>query len=209
MPKLKGLSVMEEAFCRAYVFETNGNAAEAARIAGYSESSAVQGYKILQKPRIAAEVRALTFEHLRAKKYEPELVREIAAERLLSCVMTRYTDVVLISPDRDDPDRGAALDALAEANGGQRLLDFGEILVVPSPYMPETAKGAIKSVRKVTDARGNCVSLDVEMHDPIASARVLASLLGIGNADTEVSVTVGLSEGLEQARKREAAAGDA
>lgn len=58
-PAPKELTDGQQAFALAYV-ET-GNAAEAARLAGYAEGAAKQaGFRLLLKPHVAAEVRRLS-----------------------------------------------------------------------------------------------------------------------------------------------------
>ncbi|MBP7084122.1 MAG: terminase small subunit [Giesbergeria sp.] len=54
------LTPRQQAFCALYVGAARRNAALAARMAGYAESSShVTGCQLLQKPKVAATVRAL------------------------------------------------------------------------------------------------------------------------------------------------------
>jgi hypothetical protein len=195
-----------EKFARAYVYETNGNATAAAKRAGYGEKSAYQqGWRLSKKVEVRERIREIRMEALRESGYDKESVRRIITERLISIVMTKLTDVVNISPGMDDPNRAEVLDSLARMNGGQRALDFGEVLVAPTAGMSECAQMAIKKICPETGKSG-LVSMNIEMHDPIAAARTLASILGIGDADTQVLVSVGVSEELERARRRAAEA---
>jgi hypothetical protein len=191
-----------EKFCQYYTGEANGNAAMAARMAGYSEKTArTIGHENLTKPDIQARIRELRLEAVRASGYEPERVRALIAERMLAIVSANLTDVVHISPGTDDPDRAAALDALAAMNGGQRVIDFGDMIVVPTLRAPEITKAALKKIKMEHDQKGHYRGLDIELHDPVAAARTLAQILGIG-ADSAVNVNVDIGEMLDAARKR-------
>ena len=58
----------QESFAYAFVVEAPGNAAKAARLAGYAEKSArVTGHRLLLNPRIQARIREIQFRELNGK----------------------------------------------------------------------------------------------------------------------------------------------
>jgi hypothetical protein len=193
----------QELFCRHYAYEAKGNAALAATMAGYSAKSArKQGYRLRTYEYIRRRIAELEMQALKDSGYSPEMVKECIAERLISIIKTKNTDVVNISVSRDDPNREEVIRARALANGGQRELDYGDVLISPTFDMPEHVKAAIKAVNTKTDAKGRFVGLEVEMYDPIAAARTLAQILSIGGADSNVNINLTLPERLEEARRR-------
>jgi hypothetical protein len=191
-----------EKFCQYYTSTAKGNATLAAKMAGYSARTAYKiGSENIRKPQISARIRELNLEALHESGYDPALVRRLLVGRLTAIVSADLTDVVHISPGLDDPNRAAALDALAAANGGQREIDFGETIIAPTTSLPAYVKAAIKRISPVLTPKGRMVGLDVEMHDPIAAAGTLARIEGIGGA-SEMNVNVDIGEMLDAARKR-------
>ena len=121
-----GLTERQERFCQEYASDPKGNATAAALRAGYGEAgAAVEASKNLRKPKIISRIKALRNEALVASGYDKERVRELIMRRLAGIVSTHVTDIVHISPGRDDPNRDDVLNELAEANGGH--IEFNRI----------------------------------------------------------------------------------
>ena len=205
-----GLPPRQERFCQEYASDPKGNITAAALRAGYSKpGAAVEGSRNLRKPKIISRIKALRQEALEASGYDKELVRQLIMRRLTGIVSTHVTDIVHISPGSGDPNRQEVLDDLAAANGGQRVLDFGELLIVPTTSLTEEASGAIKKIKAVPATKESAAGVEVELNDVIAAAKLLAEITGIKEADTSVSVNISPALILEQveARRRTAGAG--
>ena len=195
------LNEMQERFCLEYVSDPKSNASAAAIRAGYAEKSArVKASQLLTKGNIKARIRELRREALEKSGYDKENIREMIMRRLTGIVGTHVTDVIQISPDRNDPNRDEVLNDLAELHGGQRMIDFGDVLIAPTSGMNEETTSAIKSlkIKQATKEAESCV--EVDLHDPIAAAKLLAEISGLKQADVQVNVSVATR--LEKARER-------
>lgn len=196
-----GLTELQEKFCEEYTADPKGNATAAYIRAGYGSASAsVEAHKALRNPKIISRIKDLRNEALRASGYDKEKVREAILRRMVGIVTTSITDVVHISPSKDDENREAILQEIAEANGGQQVLDFGDLLLLPTPHMSEEAKGSIKSLHICQATKESDGSIDVDMHDPIAAAKLLAEITGLKSSDG--SVTFNLAEEINKSRER-------
>jgi hypothetical protein len=192
-----------ERFCQAFVYEANGNSALAARIAGYSEKSARKIASSLRtKMDVQKRIRELKLEYIKESGYDRDKVKKLIADRLLAIVDTNYTDVVYMSSGLDDPRRAEVMEAIMRLNGGQRVLDFGDAVVIPTLALSEGAQAAIKSVRFKRDSEGGYLAPEIELHDVIMAAKTLAQILGIGESDSNVNVNFDLAGRLEAGRKR-------
>lgn len=195
------LNEMQEKFCLEYVSDPKSNATAAAIRAGYAEKSArVKASQLLTKGNIKARIRELRREALEKSGYDKDSVRELVMRRLAAIVSTHVTDVIQVSPDANDPNREKVLKELADLHGGQNMIDFGEVLIAPTSSMTEETSGALKSVSIKPVPKTDSVSVEVDMHDPIAAARLLAEIIGIKQPDVQVNVSVATR--LDKARKR-------
>jgi len=195
------LNKMQEKFCLEYVSDPKSNASAAAIRAGYAEKSArVKASQLLTKGNIKARIRELRREALEKSGYDKENIREMIMRRLTGIVSTHVTDVVQISPDRNDPNRDEILNELAKLHGGQSMIDFGEMLIAPTSNMPEDVTAALKSLNIKQIPKTNAMSVEVDLHDPIAAAKLLAEITGIKQSDVQVNVSVATR--LDKARKR-------
>lgn len=209
MPNEFGLTARQERFCQEYASDPKGNSTAAAVRAGYSPNgAAVVGSRNLRKANIVSRIKALRQEALAASGYDKELVRQLIMRRLAGIVSTHVTDIVHVSPGRDDPNRQAALDDIAAANGGQNVLDFGELLVVPTTALSEEASGAIKRIKAIPATEHSGAGGEVELNDVIAAAKLLAEIAGVKEADTAVNVNISPALILQQAEARRRAAAD-
>lgn len=196
------LKEQQERFCREYVSMERPNGTRAAISAGYSEKTACeQASRLLRSVKVKERIKELRREALIESGYDKEKIRESIMRKLTAILETNVTDVIHVSPDENDPERKQVLNDLAELNGGQRMIDFGDTLIVPTTAMTEETSAAIKSI-KVTPAskKQPTPSVDIDMHDSIAAARLLAEIVGLKQAD--VQVTINLSDDLDTARKR-------
>lgn len=206
------LSELQERFCQFYVGECRGNGTEAAVRAGYTEnraSAAAIASENLRKPNITGRIKDLRREALENAGYDKDHVREAIVRRLVGIITTNFTDIVHISPDAEDPDRDEVLRQIAEAHGGQQVLDFGSLIFVPTAGLTEEERGAIKRLKAVPATKDSEGGLEVEMNDPIAAAKLLAEIIGLKESDTTVNVNVtasGIASEVE-ARRHGAAEG--
>jgi len=195
------LNEMQERFCLEYVSDPKSNASAAAVRAGYAAGSArITASRLLTRANIRARIRELRREALEKSGYDKENIREMIMRRLTGIVGTHVTDVIQISPDRNDPNRDEVLNDLAALHDGQRMIDFGDVLIAPTSGMNEETTSAIKSlkIKQATKEAESCV--EVDLHDPIAAAKLLAEISGLKQADVQVNVSVATR--LEKARKR-------
>lgn len=196
-----GLTEMQERFCQEYASDPKGNATAAAIRAGYGESgAAVEASKNLRKPKIISRIKALRNESLVASGYDKEKVRELIMRRLTGIVSTNFSDVVHISPDVGDPNRAEVLRELAEINGGQQVLDFGNTLIVPTTCMTEETAGAIKKIKFIPATKYDDGGVEVELNDVISAAKLLAEITGIKEADSTVNIN--FADAINAARSR-------
>lgn len=195
------LNEMQEKFCLEYVSDPKSNATQAAIRAGYAEKSArVKASQLLTKGNIKARIRELRREALEKSGYDKDSVRELVMRRLAAIVSTNVTDVIQISPDRNDPNRDEILEELARLHGGQNMIDFGEMLIAPTSNMPEEVTAALKSLNIKQIPRTNAMSVEVDLHDPIAAAKLLAEITGLKSP--EVQVNVSIADRMDKARER-------
>lgn len=88
--KLDGLTLKQRQFINAYLGEANGNATEAARIAGYAKP-AEQGYENLRKPQIRST--------LDARLTESAMSSQEVLSRLASMARGSVSDFLTITPN--------------------------------------------------------------------------------------------------------------
>lgn len=196
------LPEQQERFCQEYVSMERPNGTRAAILAGYSEKTACeQASRLLRSVKVRSRIKDLRREALIESGYDKEKIRDAIMRKLMSVLETNVTDVIHISPDKDDPDRDQILNDLADLNGGQRMIDFGETLIVPTSAMTDEVSAAIKSIKVTPPSKKQPVTtVDIDMHDSIAAARLLAEIAGLKQADVQVNIS--LADDLEQARGR-------
>lgn len=201
------LPEQQERFCCEYVSMERPNGTRAAILAGYSEKTACeQASRLLRSVKVRSRVKELRREILIESGYDKEKIRESIMRKLTAILEANVTDVIHISPGENDPEREQVLNDLAELNGGQRVIDFGETLIVPTTAMTEETSSAIKSIKVTPPSKKQpTASVDIDMHDSIAAARLLAEIAGLKQAD--VQVTINLTEDLDDARMRMASGG--
>lgn len=203
-----GLTEMQERFCQEYVSDPKGNATAAAVRAGYGEAGAsVEASKNLRKPKISGRIKDLRMEALRESGYDKAKIKELIQRRLVGIVATNVTDVVQISPGKDDPNREQVLKDLAYQNGGQQILDFGDTLIVPTTSLTEEAAGAIKKIKVIQPTKEADGGVEVEMNDVIAAAKLLAEIAGLKDSDTNVNVTISAAGIVQEVEERRASNG--
>lgn len=196
------LKAQQEAFCQAYVADLKRNATRAAIAANYSEKTAYsQASRLLKSVEVKARIRELEREALAEAGFEGDVLKATVMREITNIALSNVTDIVQISPSRDDPNREAVLEAIAEQNGGQRVLDFGEVLVAPTPNMTVEMAAAIRSIKCKTSDKGVVTSIDVDMYDKLSALKLLSEIVGITKGEgAEVNVYV--ADDLQKARKR-------
>lgn len=202
-------NLQHERFCRALVDDPKGCGKAAAIAAGYSEGTAAKrASELKQRPEVKLRIREMQQEALERLGYREDDIRALITRRMTAILSARSTDVVNTSPGMDDPRRQEILDARAAMNGGQRELDLGETLVAITSELPDFVQDAVKSVKTRTTPKGHVVAIDVEMHDPIQAARVLADIYGLKSEAISVDGEVGGEVVLRWATAGEAATYD-
>ncbi len=108
----RSLTVKQESFIAAYLGQANGNATEAARIAGYKKP-AEQGYENLRKPQIATRVK----EHV-ASKYA---TADAVLSELTDVAMAEWHEYVTI---RRNPKTGDIIDVKMDLTNKVKALEL-------------------------------------------------------------------------------------
>ena len=179
------LSAPEEAFCQAYVSDLKRNATAAVMAAGYTDnknSAGVIGHRLLRNVSVKARIRQLEREALEAGGYDLEALKVSVMREYARIAFSDITDVVHISPEgaSEGPERVKIHDRLAQMNGGQRLLDFGETLVAPTTNLPADVTAAIKGIKAIyTGKSGVFRGFEITMHDKMNALGVIAEACGI------------------------------
>jgi len=174
--------VRQERFCQEYVADPKRNGTQAAIAAGYTEnrdSAAVQASRLLSSVKIKARIRELEREALATAGYSADAMRAMVMREYVRLAFSDISDFYHVSPDEDDPERRRVLDDLAALHGGQRVLDFGEVIVVPTTALPSDITAAIKTVKCNYSPKGRFLGFEVAMHDKLAALRVLAEASGV------------------------------
>lgn len=204
---MAGLELMQERFCEEMSSGIHKTKKAAAIAAGYSENTAgEQASRLLRNVKVKARIKELQREALISSGYDKEKIRELIMRRLTGIVATHVTDIVHVSPDDSDPNRPEVLRELAELHGGQMFIDFGDTLVVPTASLTEDESAAIKSIKIKQETKEAASAVELDMHDPIAAAKLLAEISGIKEADSTVNVTVSPAVILQQVEARKAGA---
>ena len=202
-----GLKPREEAFCRAYVADAKRNATKAAIEAGYTENSAATtGYRLLRNVQVKSRIRELEREALEASGYKLEHVGAAVMREYVRLAFSDVTDVIHISPDRSDPRREEVLEQVAKMNGGQHVIDFGEMLIVPTVDLPSDVTAAIKSIKSNYGKKGRFEGYEVTMHDKLNALRVLAEASGVIKNQLALTAPEGGSIAIRWMTREEAAA---
>lgn len=172
----------KEKFCQAYVADIRRNGTQAAIDAGYTQnrnSAAVQASRLLRDVKVKARVRELEREALAESGYSGEAMRAMVMREYVRLAFSDISDFYHISPNQNDPERQKVLDDLSALHGGQRVLDFGEVVVVPTTMLPSEITAAIKAVKCNYDKRGNFLGFEIDMYDKLAALRILAEVSGV------------------------------
>jgi hypothetical protein len=196
------LTAMQEAFCQAYVADPKRNGTRAAISAGYSEQCAgVQASENLRKPNVISRIRELEREAVVEAGYSPESVRTLVMKQLLSLVQVDAADVGQVMY-MDDARRQEALSQLADASGGQYILDFGQpvLYVKPTEEWTWEERAAVKGIEATKEG------IKVSMHDKMAALKLLSEIGVIIRQNMELSGSVSVTDALAEARARAAAA---
>lgn len=203
-----GLTEMQEKFCEEYVADPKRNGSQAAVRAGYAENSArISACKMLTLANIKSRIRDLEREMLAASDYSPEEIRKMVFRQYVRIATADVTDYVAISSGSDDPDRDKALDAVAAANGGQKVLDFDGVICYPTDRMTNDKTAPIKSI-KVRNVGGKQIILapEIELEDKTAALNALARMSGLIDGDTNVTVNTAPAVILQMVEERHKAA---
>ena len=196
------LDCKQERFCFELATGNSKTKKAAAIAAGYSQKTAgEQASRLLRNVKVKARIKEIQRETLEETGFDAKEVKKNIIRRLMNIVMTDPSDFLHVSSP-DDPEREAVIKELAELCGGQRILDFGELIMCPTEALTPEQAAAIKSIRinKVLGKFGDVILPDIEMHDPIAAARLIADITGIKQPDVQVNVN--LAERLERSRAR-------
>ena len=174
--------VMKEKFCHAYVADIRRNGTQAAIDAGYTQnraSAAVQASRLLRDVKVKARVRELEVDALAEAGYSGDTMKTMVMREYVRIAFSDASDFYIVSPNQDDPNRQKILEDLSSINGGQSVLDFGEVLVVPTCNLPSDVTAAIKNVKCNYDRKGNFLGFEIDMYDKLAALRVLAEASGV------------------------------
>ena len=179
-----GLTPKEEAFCQLYTSDMKRNATKAAIGAGYSPKTAgVIASQNLKKLKISNRIKDLYIEAMENTGYSAEEVRLLVMRKLTSMVMADLPDIIKVVY-ADEEKRQFALDQLADANDGQRLLDFGEPVtyIKPTSEWSPGERAAVKSIQ-FSHKEG----IKIELSDKLSAMRLLSDITGLTKQSVEIS----------------------
>jgi len=177
------LTAMQENFCREYTSAPKKNATRAAIRAGYSEKgAAVEASRFLRNPNILRRIKELEREALEEAGYNPESLRSLIMRNLVSIATADAADLTQVIYEESEH-RKAALEQLADENGGQLKLDFGEPVVYVKPtseWTPEE-RAVVKSIKP------GKYGVEIEIYDKHAALKTLAEIVGITKQSVELT----------------------
>ncbi|MDR2175485.1 MAG: terminase small subunit [Synergistaceae bacterium] len=190
------LNSRQERYCQEYTADPKRNQTRAAVRAGYSEKSARINASILMKnPNILRRIKELEREALEEAGYSIEALKPLIMRQLAAQATVDASDLAHVVY-KDDERRRAALEQIAEANGGQGSIDFGEPLIYIKPTSEWTAeeRAAVKAIRPTKEG------IEIVMHDKQGALKALAEITGI--VKSGVDVTLSISDSIAEARRR-------
>jgi hypothetical protein len=151
---------------------------------------------------IKRRIKELYQEALEEAGYSIEEMKLLIMRKLTGIVLTDTADIARVVY-ADDERRKAALAQLADANGGQGVIDFGAPMVYIRPTAEWTPdeRAAVKSI--AMDKYG----IRVETYDKTTALKTLAEITGIVRSGVDVNLSI--ADGIEEARQRAAGTGEA
>ena len=171
------LSARRERFCVEYIKDYIGT--RAAIRAGYSEKGAsVEASRLLRNASVLRRVKELERAALQEAGYSPESLRSFIIRQMIAQASVDASDITEVVY-MDNEKRTAALVEMAEGNGGQYFLDFGDPVVYIKPtseFTPEE-RAAVKGVKQTRTKEG--VTIEVQMYDKQAALKALADIAGL------------------------------
>ena len=186
----------QELFCVEYVNDPKRNQTQAAIRAGYSlKGAAVEASRMLRNPNILRRIKELEREMLEEAGYSTESLRTFIFRRAIAQASVDAADISQVIYENDER-RQDALEQIADANGGQYPIDFGDALVYNKPtheWTPEE-RTAVKSVKNGKNG------VEVELYDKQGALKMLADMAGLTKAD--VSVNLSVVDTIAEARAR-------
>jgi hypothetical protein len=151
----------------------------------------------MKNPNILRRIKELEREALEEAGYSLEALKLLIMRQLTAHATVDASDLVHIVYE-NDARRQAALEQLADANGGQTLIDFGDPLVYVKPtheWTPEE-RAAVKGIKPTKEG------IEIVMHDKQGALKALAEIAGLVKTDMNVSLSI--ADGIEEARSRAA-----
>jgi phage terminase small subunit len=196
--KEEHLNAMQERFCQEYTADPKRNQTKAAIRAGYSEKSArMQASRLMTNDNIRRRIKELYQEALEEAGYSVEEIKLLVMRKLTGIVLTDAADIAKVVY-ANDARRKEALAQMAEANGGQGVIDFGDALLYVKPtddWTPDE-RAAVKSVTMDKDG------IKIETYDKTAALKALAEITGIVKNDMNANINLSIAKSLEEARSR-------
>ena len=177
------LTAKQEKFCQLLVDDPHRNQTKAAIAAGYSKKSArQQASENMTNPDIRQRIKELEREAIESSGYSIESLRPLVMRQLVGQMTTDVSDIVEVVYE-DDERRKEALKQMADANGGQSVLDFGQVVTYVKPtseWTPEE-RAAVKGIKWTKEG------LQIETYDKQTAARLIADIAGMTKQSVEIA----------------------
>jgi hypothetical protein len=156
----------------------------------------------MKYPHVMRRIKEVEREALEEAGYSVEALKLLIMRQLAAQATVDAGDIVHIVY-ADDERRKAALAQIADANGGQGVIDFGAPLVYVRPSAEWTAeeRAAVKGIRPTKEG------IEIVMHDKQGALKALAEITGIVKSGVDVNLSI--ADGIEEARQRAAGTGEA
>jgi hypothetical protein len=191
------LKPQQERFCVEYVNDLKRNQTQAAIRAGYSERSAYSiASENMRKPEILQRIKELEREALEAAGYSAEALKPVIMRQLVGQATTDVSEITEVIYS-DDAQRQKALDQVADAQGGQWSIDFGQPLLYVKPTSEWTTeqRAAVKTIEMTKEG------IRIVPHDKLAALRLLTDITGLTKA-ADLNLNLSVTESLSEARAR-------
>jgi hypothetical protein len=151
----------------------------------------------MTKDNIKRRIKELQQEALEEAGYNIDDLRLLIMRKLTGIALTDLSDIVeVIYPD--DARRQEALNQMAETDGGQGILDFGDpmLYIKPTKDWTPAERAAVKSIQF---SRKDGIIVEIE--DKQSALRLLADIAGLTKS-ADLNLNLSVTESLLDARQR-------
>lgn len=177
-----------EKFCQLYVEDTymrldggGKSLSEIYREAGYDGDPSNANH-LMEKLPIRMRIKELKAQRLRDDGFSQDAIHRLILDELVGIVSATPTDVLQLVTDEPSEERDELIRDIEDAYG-EKVLDFGSMIALPTKALSRETVSAIKSFKVTYDkVTGKINGVDVQMYDKNSAADKLAEIAGIKNS---------------------------